>query len=101
VEKNYPKLRLFLTTLLNLAAQGETESVQYIEENIQKGIASVLYKKYHKVFEENSVDIAEIQNADEYYRQLKGCMDQPDRKYNLNDNDGILLLVALALNEIF
>jgi hypothetical protein len=96
--KNVQGLRLFLITLLELSSKGEKETCSYVENAIGKGVATELCKKYQE-FYQNGLQVNSVKLVDDYYRQWNRCADGQENKYMCGENDGLLLLIALALNE--
>ena len=95
-------LRIFLLGTLHLMALGKKESCDFIEENLAKGIATTLYQKYTKVYDECGFNPDNTPNVDTYYdEQWNGVADGKEGLYVCGKNDGLQLLIALALNEIF
>lgn len=95
-------LRVFLLTLLELEMQGKKEKCEEIERMISKGIATALYQKYTSYFEANGFHPDNIDGIDNYYKQWDGCADGKELShYMCSEDNGIVLLIALALNEIY
>ena len=93
-------LRLFLYALLQLIKDGKRESCAFVESKLSAGIASALREKYPTVFSESlSSDI--INEIDQYYKKWSGCSDGEENKYACEVQDGLYLLIKLALNEIY
>jgi hypothetical protein len=95
-------LRVFLLTLLELVGTGKKESCSYVEETMESGIASALYSKYKDYFDRNGFNPENLDSVDTYFHQWSGCADGAEmRRYACSQEGGLLLLVALALNEIY
>ncbi len=94
-------LRLFIYGLIDLIKDHQQMNVKTVEENLLSGIATFLYRKYSDVFEKVDFNQENILDIDEYFRKWLGvASDVEDRKYNCCDDDGICLLIKLALNDI-
>lgn len=93
-------LRMFLLVVLDLILSGEQISNIYIEDNLTGGIAKVLYEKYKTTFDKLGFNPDNIEVVNEYFRQYYGVADAQEHKYIKHDN-GLALLLGLALNEIF
>ena len=102
IRNEIPSLRRFLFTLIDLISQGKKESCSQMEEALASGIATKLYSSYTSAFKNNNFNTDSISEIDEYFKQWSGISDgQEFRKYNCVANDGIELIIKLALNEIF
>lgn len=93
-------LRMFLLTLLNMISNGKSERCDIIEDALGSGVATFLRNKYTDCFC-GAIDDS-LTNLDNYYKRFSGCADGNEfRKYLCGDNDGLALLIALALNDIY
>ena len=93
-------LRAFLFETLSLISKGEHELISDIEKHIQNGdIVCYINNKYKCDMNPDTYEMIE-----QYYKkQWSGCAEgAEDRRYGLqNENDGLLLIVALALNDVY
>ena len=78
----------------------EHESCAFVESKLSSGIASALREKYPTVFSE-SLSADNINEIDRYYKKWSGCSDAEESKYVCEVQDGLYLLIKLALNEIY
>ena len=94
-------LREFLLVTLKLLADGYMEKCDYVEENISgSGIASALVEKHGDVYR-NVLNQDSVRAIDEYYHEnWSGIADGQENKYLCSDN-GLQIVIAVALNEIF
>jgi len=93
-------LRVFLLILLNLVADGKSETCKWVEDNISPGIATSLFKQYRKEFERVGMNTETIEEIDAYYRNWTGCLDGKEQQYLVEKDNGLQLLIAICLNEI-
>lgn len=94
-------LRIFLITVLGLISSGTKVSCGIIEDALSSGVATKLWSLHKSVFEENGFNEDYIHEVDEYFRQWAGIADgQEMRKYACTPDDGLALIIMLALNEI-
>ena len=94
-------LRVFLLTLLHMNANGIKESCTTIESAIADGVATMLFNKYASQFWGN-FNSDHLNGIDEYYRNFSGCAEGNEmRQYLCSESDGLVLLIALALNDIY
>ena len=95
-------LRLFLLTVLEMQMEGCRESCESIEAFISQGVASRLYSKYVKYYDSNGFNPDLVGGVDDYYMKWSGCVNGcAERKYAVSDENGLGLLIALALNDIY
>ena len=95
-------LRMFLSILLDLVSKGDKVSCIEVEAALSSGVATKLYSSYNSFFEENGYNVDNIPPIDEYFRQWSGIADgQEMRKNACQSDDGLILIIKLALNEIF
>ena len=92
-------MRMFLLTLVKLAADGKKEKSENVEELIRKGVASVLTSKYSE-FRKDGFDPDNAENIDAYFRETwRGSAEGNEHKYNCGEDDGLILLFDLVLND--
>ena len=95
-------LRLFLFGIMDLIKNGEKESVKYVEDHLSTGIASVLFQKYENTFAQVGFRVDHLDSVNNYYKDnWNGTADGLEYKYICQNEDGLYLLIKLALNEIF
>lgn len=100
-EKDF-NLRIFLYALIDLISKGEKISCLEVEKMLDDGIATKLCKEYTTEFLKNYFTDEYIQYVDEYFKEWKGCADNQEiRKYDCKEDEGFVLIIKLALNEIF
>lgn len=93
-------LRCFLLTVLEMQNKNCRESCETIETYIAQGVASRLYSKYKEYFDRNGFNPDYMEGIDEYYKQWDECANGcEERKYAVSDENGLSLLIALALNK--
>lgn len=101
-KEGVPGLRIFLYTMLDLILHGKSETCTDVETLLSHDIASKMYMSYTSFFEQNGFHRDNIPQIDEYYKQWSGVADyQEMRKYSFKADDGLALIIKLALNEIF
>lgn len=93
-------LRPFLLVVLKLISDGKKETCSYIEEVIKEGVATALLNKYPEEFNESSFASDWAESVDTYYKQWNGCADGQEYKYECEEDDGLALVIGLALNGI-
>lgn len=92
-------LRRFLLEIISLVSCGEKESVSIIEEHIQKGdIVRYLDNKYRC-----NLNTDTWEPIEKHFAQWAGCTEGvEDRRYGVRgEENGLLLVLALALNNVF
>lgn len=100
--ESIPGLRLFLYTVIDLISQGKAETCANMERLLSKGVASELYKPYISFFNQYGLYADNILQVDDYYKQWSGVADgQEMRKYGCKEENGLALILKLALNEIY
>lgn len=99
--KPCPRLQTFLFSIVALLKKGEAESCSCINEQLGKGIASYLCKKYPEVFQQCGCHGAFTAEIDDYFRDWKGCTEAivPDY-YDCQEYDGLWQLLFLAINSM-
>lgn len=94
-------LRTFLLFALSLMAKGCKITCAEIETMLSNGVATALHNKYPKIFCGN-IPADSLTAIDNYYTKWSGCANEEEiRKYMTDENSGLQLLIALALNEIY
>ncbi len=99
--KKIKGLRTFLLGTLHLIAIGKKETCSFIEENLANGISTILFNKYKTIYCDCGFNFENAENVNEYYRQWYRCADGKEGLYVCSHDDGLQLLIALALNEIY
>ena len=94
-------LRLFLYGVLELIKNQKSETCSFINSNLSSGIATALFNKYQTEFEHIHFNRDNIENVDDYYKTVIGVADGKINQYSCDENDGLYLVIKLALNEIF
>ena len=94
-------MKLFLYGVLELIKNQKSESCGIIEEQMRIGVASVLYSKYSKLFNGLGFHSDKCQEIDEYYKRYVGVVDGKENKYACESNDGLYLIIKLALEEMY
>ncbi len=95
-----PHMRMFLYGVCQLLKEGKNESCTIVEEKFITGIASYLYNKYNDVFYE-ICHTDNLEPIDDYYKELYGIADGVEEKrYCCEENDGLWLVLKIALNEM-
>ncbi len=96
-----PYLQLFLWATLRLIADGNKEEYTFVEDNISKGIATALFNKYEKEYSKFGVQRDFLYEIDSFYKEIyAGVGDGNEGKYKCEEDDGLLLIIALILNNI-
>ncbi|MBQ4427154.1 MAG: hypothetical protein II881_05330 [Oscillospiraceae bacterium] len=90
-------LRLFLLSVLEMIADGRKVDKEFVERSLTSGICSELKLKINSELMGELSDES-VNAVNDYYRYYIGCFDE--KKYPLGKSDGLLWLIALALNEI-
>lgn len=94
-------LRVFLLCTLSLIEKEPSIPCSKIEQLLPEGIATALSKDYPDTFR-GSLSADAVAAVDDYYKKWVGCAEGVElRKYFCNENAGLQLLIALALNEIY
>lgn len=92
-------IRVFLLCALKLLTEGIKIDVDYVEDNLSFGICSSLMRDYKQIFS-GLISPESVEYVDEYYRKnWNGVPDGIESKY-LCENNGLQLLVAMALNDM-
>lgn len=95
-------LKMFLMATIKMIASGEHESTNTIEAKISDGVASYLSKKYKDYYESLRFDYDNCESIDAYYmNKCIGCADGREGDYNCAKNDGLVLIINLAINDVF
>lgn len=102
MKQNLPQgLYPFLIAIANLIHNAEKISCTDVQDNLNSGIATYLYKKYRTSFDELSCSEF-LPELDNFYRQFTGCTESfENSKYSCNSDEGLVLILALALNVMF
>ena len=85
-------MRMFLYVILNLIKNTQKENCNVLSDKVNTGIADYLYFKYEHYFVDSSFDKCKLKDINEFYNA--------ERKYKCSNDEGLYLLVAIALNEI-
>ena len=93
-------LRMFLYGVLSLIKCGTTLSCEKVEQILSKGIASVLYHKYSLHFDQNGFNPDNIEKIDAFYKNCYGVPDGRESLHACKANDGLYLIIKLALDNI-
>lgn len=98
-------LRIFLLETIDAISSSKSVTIQEVQENLSSGIATFLKNKFPDEYVKSN-----IPEMDEYYRQYTGVdpddyfskyIEQSPNKFVFkNENDGLLLLIALGLNAL-
>lgn len=97
--ENVYGLRTFLLSLLSLLAKGEKVSCEWVENNVQTGLAGRLYSRYRSDFE--TMHAQELNSIDEYYRtHWIACLEGCEGDYGVEPENGLQILIALILDEL-
>lgn len=91
-------LSMFLYGVLDLIKDGKQENCSVLAERANNGIATYLVKENKSFFERNGLRPDKIHEADEFYRNYATEFDRADSVYACDENDGLFLLIKLALN---
>lgn len=87
-----PGLRLFLLTMLQLNSEGIREKCEQVENEFSKGVATELYKRHARCFDDHAFNTDYLQVIDDYYKSRSGCADGNEYfKYSCTQTDGIAL----------
>lgn len=93
-------MKTFILSLLRIESEGGHVSCDWVEEYLNKNVASSIYTKYPKVFAEMGFHPDNLQVLDAYYAAYAGCFGgREESKFGCQENDGLHLLIALALEE--
>ncbi len=93
-------LRIFLYVLLALIRQGTQENIHTVQDKLSIGVASYLYQQYEDIFNHYYFHTDNLEALDEYFRLWNDVSDDNLPKYDCGENDGLYLLIKLALNDI-
>jgi len=93
------EIKIFLYAILDLIKNQKRENISFIEENLNNGIATVLYSKYSEYFDRLCIGKDNLLLADNYYKKYAGVADGCEGKYACEENDGLYLIVKLALES--
>lgn len=93
-------MKIFLLSLLRIESEGGSISCNWVEEHLNKNVASSIYTKYPKAFEKMGFHPDNLQALDAYYAAYADCFEGcEESKFGCQENDGLHLLIALALEE--
>lgn len=93
-------MRMFLYVILDLIKNTEKENCNVLSDKVNTGIADYLYSKYEQYFVNVGFDKSKIKDVNEFYKNYSAEFYNAERKYNCFDDEGLYLLLAIALNEI-
>ena len=94
-----PGLRVFLLVTLSLMLSDSKISCIEAEQMLAEGVATKMYDIYP--IYQNFLSKSTLLSVDSYYKKWVGCAEGIEaRKYLCDSDNGLQLLVALALNEI-
>lgn len=93
-------MRMFLYIILDLIKNTEKENCNMLSGKVNKGIADYLYSKYEQYFVDSSFDKCKLKDINEFYKNYSTEFYNAERKYKCSNDEGLYLLVAIALNEI-
>lgn len=91
-------MRSFLYATLNLIKHGEKETCEELEKNVRNGVATYLSAKYKEYFTE--IPQYKIDEADNYFRDQEAEFADSDRSYDCRGDEGLYLLISIALNKL-
>ena len=94
-------LRIFLYGVLAAIKENESLSYSVVEEQLSKGIAGFLFPKYEKFFKNVGFNADNLEAIDNFYKTSCGIVDGQENKYDCQENDGLYLIIKIALNELF
>lgn len=94
-------MKCFLLALLDILDNGEKCSCETVEKKFSTGIVDYLYSLFKPYFDKNAFDLAFSENIDAYYKNLYGVVDGREYKYSCTQDDGIKLLIGLAIDNIY
>ena len=109
-EKNISRLKISLSFLSIFIAAACTSTNNFdlhgtaVKSKIYSSVEEEPFfsQNCNSFFEENGFNVDNIPPIDEYFRQWSGIADgQEMRKYACQSDDGLILIIKLALNEIF
>lgn len=93
-------MRTFLLSIINLISEGEIIPCSFIVNNLNRGISTVLMEKYYETFIKCGFNPDYTATIDRYFQNWYSCADGKENKYCVKEKDGLLLLIALTLNDI-
>lgn len=93
-------MRSFLYVIIDLIKNSKKENCNVLSNNVNTGIADYLYSKYEEYFVKGNFDKYKTQDVNEFYKNYIEEFDRAKRKYNCSNDEGLYLLLAIALNEI-
>lgn len=91
-------MRCFLYAVLNMIKHSEKEECEELEKHVNSGIATYLSEEYKEYF--SNVHPDAIKEADRYFQDYRAAFDDADRKYGCEEDEGLYLLISIALNMI-
>lgn len=91
-------MRMFLYAILDMIKNSKKESCNELANKVNFGVASYLATKYTDYF--NNVHKDKIEELDDLFRNYIEEFDEKVSKYNCDDDEGLYLLIAIALNEL-
>ena len=91
-------LKMFLLITLKLISEGVKENLEFVENSMSTGLATALFEKHKKVYEEAGIGIDQLEAIDQYYKNLVGVAEGSEEKcFCDNDDLGLQLVIGLAL----
>ena len=91
---------MFLYVILDLIKNTEKENCNLLSDKVNTGIANYLYDKYEQYFTNVGFDKFKVKDVNEFYKNYSAEFYNTERKYNCSNDEGLYLLLAIALNEI-
>lgn len=102
---NEHKIRptIFFSVLHDLIRSGMTESCADVEAHFSTGAATYLNEKYPDAFMQmGGIPDESLKELDQYYASYAGCVCGSEyHKYDCLENEGLWLLIMLALNNMY
>lgn len=93
-------MRTFLYVIIDLIKNSKKESCKILADTVRTGIADYLYPKYEEYFVKGSFCQYKTQEVNEFYKNYIEEFDRAEKKYNCSNDEGLYLLLAIAMNEI-
>lgn len=91
-------MRCFLYAVLDMIKHFEKETCEELAKHVSSGVATYLSGKYKEYFPDVHPDF--IKEADRFFQDYWDAFEVADRKYDCGENEGLYLVISIALNLI-
>lgn len=91
-------MRCFLYAVLDMIKHSEKETCEELGKHVSSGVTTYLSEKYQEYFSDVHPDA--IKEADRYFRDYCAAFDEAERKYDCGGDEGLYLVISIALNMI-